>query len=168
MELLVARFASLGRAIEPEERLGRIRLSREQLLERRVPACAPAGEALQGAIAVEHDALLVDDLEPAVEAVGDGLHHLGFGHALAQAQVAGEQAQDEKSARHRQQGQQPEHGHLAGAARQQPYDGKPARCNKSEEQQHRAGRPTRPPPAKPRRGRRQIVACLHVYHGGQS
>ena len=168
VELLVAGLAALGRAIEPEEGLRRIGLAGEQLLERRMPAGAPAGEALQGAVAVEHDALLVDDLEPVVEAVGDGLDHLGFGHALAQAQVARQQAEDEKGAGHRQQRQQPEHGHLAGAARQQRDEREAADGDKADEQQKRASRPLRPPPAKPSRGRRQIVACLHVCHGGQS
>jgi len=100
-----------------------------------------------------------------VETVGDGLDHLGFGHALAQAQIAGQQAQNEKGAGHRQQNQQSEHGHLARAADEQ-RDNKAAAGHQAKQKQERAGRISRTAPANPRRGRRQIVACLHVYHGG--
>ena len=168
VELLVAGLAALRRAVEPEERLSRIGLAGEQLLERGLPAGTPASEALQGAVAIEHDALLVDDLKPVVEAVGDVLDHLGFDYALAQAQVARQQTEDEKCAGHRQQHQQPEHGHLARTADQQRDEGEAADGDKADKQQKGASRLLRPPPAKPSRGRRQIVACLHVYHGGQS
>ena len=134
VELLVADFGPLGRAVEPEEGLRRIGLASEQLLQRRMPPGAPAGEALQGAVAVEHDALLVDDLEPVVEAVGDGLHHLGFSHALAQAQVARQQAQDKKGARHRQERQQGKHDRLTQAARQHRDENEAADGDKTQKE----------------------------------
>src|SRR5215831_3521213 len=90
IELLVSGLAALGSAIEPEEGLSRVGLAGEELLQRGLPARAPAREALQRAVAIERDTLLVDNFQAVVEAVGDRLHQLGFGHAFAQAQIAKE------------------------------------------------------------------------------
>ena len=119
IELLLARLAALDRTVETEEGLCGVGLAGEQLLQRRVPAGASAGEALQGAIAIEHGALAVDDLERGLEPVGDRLDDLRLGHTLAHAQVAGQQTEDEEGAGHRQQCQQAEYGNLAGAGSQQ-------------------------------------------------
>jgi hypothetical protein len=91
----------------------------KQLLQRRVPAGASAGEALQGAVAIEHGALGVDDLECGLEAVGDRLDDFRLGDTLAHAQVAGQETEDEEGAGHRQQRQQAKYGKLAGARSQQ-------------------------------------------------
>jgi len=165
VELLVSGLAALGGAIEPEEGLSRIGLAAEQLLQRRVPARAPAGEALQGAVAIERNTLLVDDLEAAVEPVGNHLHQLGFGRALAQAQIAKQQPEDEEGAGDRQQGQQSLHGHLARADGKERNHGETASCCQAEDEQQRAGGPWQAPPAEPRRGRRQVLAGLYSCHG---
>ncbi len=115
-ELLVPELSALGGAVEAEEGLRRVGLACEQLLERRMPAGAPAREALQGAVAVEHGALAVDDLEPGVEPVRDRLDELGLGDAIGHAQMPGHEADREEDAGHRQQRQQAEQEERSGPA----------------------------------------------------
>ena len=164
-DLFLAGLAALGRPVEAEEGLCGVGLASEQLLERRMPAGAPPGEALQGAIAIEHGTLAVDDLESGLEPVRDRLDDLRLGHALAHAQVPGQQTEDEEGAGHRQQAP-------AGRA----WQARRRRC---------PGAPRAMPPAvtrprsRPRlpsaRGRATGQAatgaaprsCPHVCHGGQ-
>ena len=117
VDLLLADLAAIGGAIEPVEGLGRLRLSREQLLQRGLAPGACAGEAPQGLVAVQHRAGAADNLKAGVEAVRDGLDDVGFGRALAQAQKTREQPEHQEDARSGQQGQQTEPDCLDQAAR---------------------------------------------------
>ena len=109
---------------------------------------------------------MVDNFEAAVAAVGDRLHHLGFGHAFAQAQIAKQQPEKEEGTGDRKQGQYALHDKLASAGGYERKQGEAAAGADAEEQG--AGRPWQARPAKPRRGLPRIVARLDSCHGGKS
>ena len=118
-----------------------------------------ARQPLQRAIAVDDLALRIDDLQGAVEAVGDGLDQLGLGDTLAELQEAREQAEDEENAGHRQQRQHDEHQRLGDAAGQQQHAGQGAG-------HHNAGGDVHP--ARSLRPFGRLGTCPPCCHAGQS
>ena len=124
IDFLLADFAPLCRATEPEVGLRRISFTGKQFFQTCMAAGGPTGEALQGPVAVEHAAVRVDNLQCAVKTIGDRLDHIRFGGSIAQAQEAGQQTEYQEHAGHRQQRQQAEHHGLGhGVGQQHKNDG---------------------------------------------
>ncbi len=119
VELLVPELPALGRPVQPKERLRRAGLAGQQLFQRGGPGGTAAGETLHGGVAVEHGAVPIDKLHPAVHALGNRFRALAFGRALVQAQQPGQKPENEEHAADREHRQQAERDLLDGAAQLQ-------------------------------------------------
>jgi hypothetical protein len=166
IELLLARLAALGSAIERVEGLRRLRLAGEQLLQRRLAAGACAGETPQRLVAVDDGAAPIDDLQPAVQAIRDRLDDIGLGDALAQAQETRPKAEQEKHPAGGQERQQPKPERLDDAAGAKCCGTEPGNGQQHQDENDGSGAS----PCRARRHRKpwSLNQCLDSGHPAES